>query len=72
MAVIHQSVDHRLRDQADAAFSATEPGRIELRILADDQFARDAHTAVNDDILQPRLAADIDVGQDDGIFNLGE
>ena len=58
-----ESVDHRLGDQADALVGAAEARGVELRVLADHQPGGNAHAASMTTLLQPRAAADLDVGQ---------
>ncbi len=45
-----EAVQHRLRDEADAALGATKARGIELRIVADDETRRNAHAGVDDDV----------------------
>jgi len=51
-----QGVNHRLGDQADAAFGASEAPGVEFGVLADHQAGRDVHPSVNDHAAQPRAA----------------
>ena len=40
-----EAVEHRLRDEADAALGAAEARRVELGVLADDETGGNAHAA---------------------------
>jgi hypothetical protein len=58
MAERLQGVNHRLGDQADAAFGASEAPGVEFGVLADHQAGRDVHPSVDDHLAQARAADD--------------
>src|SRR5258708_40367736 len=58
-----QRGEHVGADQHDAAVAAVEALGVERRVLADDEPLRDLAAAVDDDLGEPRVAADVDLGQ---------
>src|SRR6266404_7312910 len=54
-------IDHRLRDETDAVFCATEAPCIVFRVLADNEALGDDDTAVDHNFREPSVAADRDV-----------
>src|SRR5258708_150792 len=55
--------DHIRCDERDAALAAVKALRIRVGILADHQPFGDVHPAIDDDPVEPGVAADLDLGQ---------
>ena len=64
-------IKHRLRDQAHPGRAAPEALGIDGRVFSDHEAFRDAHAAVDDDLLQPRRPTDLDARQQDRVLEAG-
>ena len=58
-------------NQGDAAVAALEALGVEFRVFADHQPFRDMAAAIDDDLGQPRVAADLDLGKQHRLGEFG-
>ena len=63
--------EHVGGDQGDAAVAAVKALGVEFRVLADDEPFRNAAAAVDHHLVEPRVAADLDLGQQHRLAGLG-
>ena len=71
IASTSQGVDHRLRDEAHTVGGPAEPACIRFSVVADHEPVRNRHAAVDDDLCEPRRAADGHVRQRDHVGETG-
>ena len=65
-------VDHRLRDQRDAVFGATEALGVEHRVLADDETVGNPTSGSMTTLFRLHIPSNPNVGNDDGLMDSGE
>ena len=66
-----QPVEHRLRDEADAALGPSKARGVELRVFAHDEPGRNPHAGVDDHVAQLAASSDVHVRQQHAVVDVG-